>query len=372
MKAKMSKKHTPKILIEYTLKEFLKSLLIFTLIFLSLILMTSYVEEIIFFKEKEINQNFFLVTFVLTLIKIPNLIINISPIIFLFSGIFFYIKMLRSYEVTPFNFAGLSNNFIILVPATLSAFIGIILILVISPISAELSKYYEIAKQKYSNNENLLIISNTGLWLKEKNNNKEFIIRADGVKDDNFSNLKNVTIYVFDENKKSFYERIDAKTTKISDYKWTMIEVKKTNINKQEVLTSYQYESNINLNELKKIFINSSIFSIWDIGKKLKNIRERGYYGQELIIKFNKLLSLPFLLFSMICISTFFTLNLKTRFNNFVYIFFGIVVGIAVHFLSDLSIAIGKNGQIPLIVSIWIPTIIILILSIYSLIRNYE
>ena len=42
------------------------------------------------------------------------------------------------------NFAGLSNNFYNLGSATLSAFIGILLILVISPISAELSKYYEI------------------------------------------------------------------------------------------------------------------------------------------------------------------------------------------------------------------------------------
>ena len=50
---------------------------------------------------------------------------------------------------------------------------------------------------------------------------------------------------------------------------------KKTNINKRKILTSYQYEGNINLNELKKIFINSSIFLNMDIGKKLKNIRER-------------------------------------------------------------------------------------------------
>ena len=53
------KRYTPKILIKYLIKEFAFSLLIFTLIFSSLIILTTFVEELIFFKEKQINNNFF-------------------------------------------------------------------------------------------------------------------------------------------------------------------------------------------------------------------------------------------------------------------------------------------------------------------------
>ena len=372
MRQEKMKKYSPKTLIKYLIKEFSISLILITIIFLSLILLTSFVEEVIFFKEKDIDQNFLITTFLLTLIKIPSLLISISPFILLFSGIFFYIKMLKKNEVTPFNLAGLSNKFIILVPASLSFFIGLLLILIISPISAELSKYYEIIKQRYSNNENLLIISNTGLWLKEKKNNKSFIIRADRVKGDNFSNLSNITIYSFDNNYKNFIERIDAKSTIINNYKWKLQQAKKISEDSEKNLKIFFHESNINLEQLKKIFTNSSIFSIWSVNEQLKNIRERGYYGQELIISYNKLLSLPFLLFSMICISSLFTLNIRARLNNFIYIFFGIITGITIHFLSDLSIAMGKSGQLPLVFSIWVPIIIIMIFSIYSLIINNE
>ncbi len=366
------KKYTPKILISYLVKEFSLSLLIFTLIFLSLLLLTSFVEEIIFFKEKELTQSFFLTTFFLTLIRIPNLILNISPFIFLFSGIFFYLKLIRNNEIMPVNLSGLSNNFIILIPASLSFLIGLILILIISPISAELSKYYEIKKQKFSNNENLLIISNTGLWLKEKKDGEDYIIRADRIRGDDFSNLTNVTIYKFSEPENKFIERIDAKNISIKNKQWNLSSVKQTNINGVKEINYYNHQSGIDLDQLKKIFINSSIFSIWNSSQELKNIRERGYFGQELIISFNKLLALPFLLFAMVCISTFFTLNINIKFNNLIYIFFGIMTGITVHFMSDLSIAMGKSGQIPLIFSIWAPTILIMIMSIYSLLRNYD
>ena len=47
----MTKRYTPKTLINYLIKEFSLSLFIFFSIFLSLIILSSYIEEIIFFRE---------------------------------------------------------------------------------------------------------------------------------------------------------------------------------------------------------------------------------------------------------------------------------------------------------------------------------
>ena len=71
-----------------------------------------------------------------------------------------------------------------------------------------------------------------------------------------------------------------------------------------------------------------------------------GYFGEEIIIKFHKYLSLPFLLFAMIVLSTFFTIKMNFTFNNFIYAFLGILTGIIVYFFYDLSIAVGKNGKL--------------------------
>ena len=83
------KRYTPNLLIKYLIKEFSLSLIIFTIIFSSLIIFITYIDEILFFKDKEITDNFFIKTLILSLIKSPTLIINLSPFIFLFSGIFF-------------------------------------------------------------------------------------------------------------------------------------------------------------------------------------------------------------------------------------------------------------------------------------------
>lgn len=365
----MKKRYTPKKIIQYLIKEFSLSLTIFFFIFVSLIILSTYVEEIIFFREKVTSGNFFLKTFILSLIKTPTLIINISPFIFLFSGIFFFVKLLRSNEITPLSLSGFSKNFITIIPACFSFFCGLIIILILTPVSSELSKYYETVKQKYTNNDNLIIMSNTGLWLKEKNNNKIFIIRSDKISNQIFNELSNVTIYEFDDNY-NFKMRIDSKKVKITEKKWTIFNSREITQKGKSINSIKNFNTSIELNSLKNFFSNANTFSIWNIQDELGKIRERGYYGQDIIITLNKYLSLPFLLFSMIILATFFTIKIGYQFNNFIYAFFGILSGIVVYFLSDLSIAIGKSGKIPLILSVWVPVIIILLLSIYNLINQ--
>lgn len=367
----MKKRYTPKLLINYLIKEFSFSLLIFFGIFFSLILISTYIEEIIFFKEKEVTENFFIKIFILTLTKTPTILLNFSPFIFLFSGIFFFVKLLRNSEITPLSLSGFSNLFITIIPAFYSLILGILLVLILSPVSSELSRYYESIKQKYSNNDNLIIMSNTGIWVKEKKNNETYIIRANQIKDQNFTNLENITIYKFNKNN-NFSERIDGKKVNINNTEWVLNNVNKITNEENIKLSNYTYSSEINLDQLKNFFNNSNIFSIWNVLDELKQIRERGYFGQELIIMFNKYLSLPFLLFSMITLSTLFTLRTGLKFNNFIYIFLGILTGIVVHFLGDLSMALGKSGKIPLVLSVWAPVIIIMSLSMFSLLRENE
>ena len=78
------KRYTPNLLIKYLIKEFSFSLLIFTIMFSSLIILITYIDEILFFKDKGISDNFLLKTLILSLIKSPTLILNLSPFIFIF------------------------------------------------------------------------------------------------------------------------------------------------------------------------------------------------------------------------------------------------------------------------------------------------
>ena len=364
-------KNTPKLLTKYLIKEFSISLFIFFIIFLMLILLVNYIEEIVYFREKEITNNFLIRVFLITLSKLPTMLIQISPFVFLFSSIFFYVKLNKNNETTSLNLSGLSNKFIVLVPGIFSFFLGIMIILLVTPISSNLFKYYETIKKKYSENDNLAIMSDTGIWLLEKKNNANYIIRTDKVTDDNFSKFQNVTIYEFSK-RYQFNNRVDSKEVLVINNKWNFNAAKVTNKENEVLNKNFTYESKINLNKLQNFFKNSSIYSIWNILDERQIIRERGYIAQEITIMFHKYLSLPFLLFAMVFLSKIFTLNINYKFNNFIYIFLGIIVGVTVYFLNDLSIAIGKSGKIPIVLSVWLPIIIILALSFSSLLFKDE
>lgn len=365
------KKYTPKTLIKYITKEFSLCLLIFFSIFISLILLTTYVEELIYFKEKNLGKNFYLSVFILSLIKSPYLIIDFLPFIFLFSGVFFFVRFLKKNEVLPINLSGFSNNFLILIPSIYALIFGIIIILIADPASSKLLNIYEKKKQEYAKNNNLIIINNTGIWLKENLENHKYFIRADKIQNNNFSLLENITIYKIHENG-IFVERLDAKTAVILNKKWNLKKGKITQKNTFKKFEDYNYSSLIDLNKLKNYFSNAKTISLWNVKKELKILKSRGYYPQNIIINLNKNLSLPFVLFVMINISAIFTINLSYRLNNFFYAFLSILTGIGIYFLSDTSIAFGKTGRIPLALSVWLPVILMFLISIFNFMNNDE
>ena len=367
------KKYLPKTLIKYLSYEFTKCFLVVFAVFLSISLLTNFVEELIFFKDKQI-ENFLISLIILTTLKTINTLIESSIFIFLFSGIFFFVKFLKNNELNSIKLSGISNLLSILTPALLSFGMGIFIIFAITPISAEGIKFYEKYKRNYTQNDNLIVINDSGLWFMEKNEENYKIIRADKIVDNDFSKFYNSTIYTLDADF-NFLNRYDSKLVFINKKEWILENTKLLNGNDNAQVKEekdYTLNSSIDINELKNLFTNANTISFWEILNGIKKLNDRGYSGDELKIKFHKYLSLPIYLFSMIILATVFTINIKKNYNNFIYIFFGIVLGIVIYFLNDLSIALGISGKMPLVVSVWIPIFIIIVISIVNLLKINE
>jgi len=368
------KKYLPITLVKYLSYEFIKCLLTVFAVFLSISLLINFVEELVYFKEKQI-ENFLVNIIILTIVKSLNTLLESSIFIFLFGGIFFFVKFLKNNELNSIKLSGISNLFSILTPALLSLFIGIFIIFAITPISAEGIKFYEKYKRNYSQNDNLIVINESGLWFMEKTKDDYKIIRADKIVDNDFSKFYNSTIYSLDQNF-NFIKRYDSKLIFINKKEWILENTKVlSGIDNQKYIfeeKDYTLESSINIDELKNLFTNANTISFWEILNNIKKLNERGYSGDELKIKFHKYLSLPIYLFSMIILATVFTVNIKKSYSNFIYIFFGIILGIIIYFLNDLSIALGISGKMPLSLSVWIPIFLILVISILNLIKINE
>jgi lipopolysaccharide export system permease protein len=233
-------------------------------------------------------------------------------------------------------------------------------------------KEYENEKKKISGNQNLIIVNDNGIWIKEKENDEISIIKINSISNVNGKIfLKQVNVYINDKNGK-LLEVFNSKYAEIHKEHWLLKDLEYFNTIKNQKLKypEYKFNTKININELNNIFSNTDTFSVWNINNYIKTLRPRGYFGDELIIKLHKYISLPFLIFSIVIFSTIFTINSKKHFSNFAYIFFGIVSGVVLYFLLDLSIALGRSDRIPLAFSVWAPIILILTFCLFNLVNN--
>ena len=69
------------------------------------------------------------------------------------------------------------------------------------------------------------------------------------------------------------------------------------------------------------------------------------------------MLVLPFFLFLMTAIASILTMHTLKRSENLKFIVVGLATCVLVYYLKDLSLALGKTGRIPMILSIWTPII---------------
>jgi lipopolysaccharide export system permease protein len=351
----------------YIIKEYIKSLFVVIAVMLSIILLINLLDEFNFFKSKKDLKFIFFLIF--TILKIPNVLINLFPFIVLFSGIVFYLKIYNHNEVISLRTMGYSNIQIILIPALTSFVVGYLIIFLIVPFSSSMLKYYEELRSDYNDTKNLVFVNETGIWILDKNEKEKNIIRIEKISKD-FSTINQVTIYNYDISN-NFIKRIDASDGIINEKNWQLnkvyiISTNKKN-NKENYLNSYNYISNININELKNVYKNTETTSLLDINKEMLILEDKGYSTIDLRIRYQKLISFPIYLLAMSILSGLMIINLGKTSNYLKYGSYGVIISIIIYFLNDLSITIAKSGIISVDFSVWIPIFLIVLINLIGI-----
>jgi lipopolysaccharide export system permease protein len=351
----------------YIINEYIKSLLVVIAVMLSIILLINLLDEFNFFKSKKDLKFIFFIIF--TILKVPNVLINLFPFIVLFGGIVFYLKIYNHNEVISLRVMGYSNIQIILIPALTSFVIGYIIVFLIVPFSSSMLKYYEDLRSEYNETKNLVFVNETGIWVLDKNEKEKNIIRIEKINKD-FSSVNQITIYNYDISN-NFIKRIDADEGNIKDKNWQLNKVhiisgnKKSN--KENYLNNYNYTSNININELKNIYKNTETTSLLDINKEMQTLEDKGYSTIDLRIRYQKLISFPIYLLAMSILSGLMIINLGKTSNYLKYGSYGVIISIIIYFLNDLSITIAKSGIISVDFSVWIPIFLIILINLVGI-----
>jgi lipopolysaccharide export system permease protein len=351
----------------YIINEYMKSLFVVIAVMLSIILLINLLDEFNFFKSKKDLKFIFFLIF--TVLKIPNVLINLFPFIVLFAGIVFYLKIYNHNEVISLRVMGYSNIQIILIPALTSFVIGYVIVFLIVPFSSSMLRYYEDLRSEYNETKNLVFVNETGIWILDKNEKEKNIIRIEKINKD-FSVVSQITIYNYDASN-NFIRRIDATEGTIKDKNWLLNKVNIISINKKNnkdnYLNNYNYTSNVNISELKNVYKNTETTSLLDINKEMLILEDKGYSTVDLRIRYQKLISFPIYLLAMSILSGLMIINLGKTSNYLKYGSYGVIISIIIYFLNDLSITIAKSGIISVDFSVWIPIFLIILINLVGI-----
>ena len=84
------------------------------------------------------------------------------------------------------------------------------------------------------------------------------------------------------------------------------------------------------------------------------------------------MLSLPFFLFLMTALASILTMNTLKKSDNIRFIIIGLIMSVGIFYLKDLSLALGQTDKMPIILSIWVPIIVLSFLIFIGVLQINE
>ena len=351
----------------YLILLFAKKILNTFLIFFTLIFILNLFEEINFFKDLQTN---FFFPIILSGLNAPATLFEIFPFIFLIGTQFFFLDIIDKNELEILKINGLSNIRILKTLFITSLLFGFILITIFYAISAKLQFIYFDIKNSYSNDDKYLaVVKESGLWIKDEIDNKIYIINADEISN---NSLFNVSIHEFDNNFQLVH-MINSEEIDISSYEWILSKPILFKDNKTTQLNEkYFIKTHFDIKKINSLFDNLSSLNIFQLLKLRNDYRSLGNSTREVDIHLHKLYSLPLFISIMTILSSIIMFNNKRNTSIIFHLLSGILFSVIIYYLSYLSYLMGENGKIPIIVSTYLPFMILILISLIGIVRLNE
>ncbi|MDC3151791.1 LptF/LptG family permease [Candidatus Pelagibacter sp.] len=351
----------------YISKQFLSTFVKTVFIFFTLAFILNIFEEINFFKDLDVSIG---LPIFLTFLNIPSILFEIFPFIFLITTQFFFIKLIEQNENISFKNFGLSNSKIIGLLAVLSFFIGLLIVTIFYNLSSNLKHSYLNIKNSYAkDNKYLAVITENGIWIKDGRDGITSIINAKDLKG---SILNNVDIVQFDEDF-NFIQNISAEKINIENKIWKSKTVFLNNeLESNQRVNDFQLSTNVNFQDINSLFSNLTSLSFFELNDLKNKYNDINYSSIEVDSAIQKIFSFPFYLMLMTVLSSSIMMNIRQNRTKIFHLIFGILISVIIYYLSFFFEELGKNEQVPVVVSIWVPLLMISIVSMINLVRINE
>lgn len=333
----------------FIIKNYFKNIIFVTLLMFSLSIIINMLTEFEFFNE--INVPTFYPIY-LSFLNSPDLIFEMFPFIFLISTQLFFINLYSNNQIEIFKYSGLKNSSIIKIVCLLSFILGLFIIFCFYFLSSNFKNLYLESKLKYTaDGKYLAVITNNGLWIKDKILSDTYIISASKI-DDNY--LIDTLISQFDKDY-NIVRNIKSEKININNFEWQIYNPEIFENGEKKKLELLKKNFNYNYERIQNLFSNLSSLSIDELFDLKRNYTELNYSTTEVEVQINKLLSYPFYLTMITLLSSIIMFKIKNYTSITFKIIIGLFLSVIIYYTFNFFNVMGSTEKLPVIVAVWVP-----------------
>ena len=342
-----------KVYIKFFFTIFLKSFFYVMLVMASLAFILNLLSELDFFKNLDVETSFPLS---LSLLNTPDLIFEMFPFIFLVTTQLFFIKLFDNQEIEILKYSGFKNSRILIILSTFSFIFGLSIIMLFYNLSSNLKNIYLELKSSYaSDGKYLAVITKNGLWIKDKIDNRVYIVNSRKV-DQHY--LVDTFITEFDQN---FNVRRNIKSEKIdiTNNLWIIQNAKIYNKNEYKISPILKINTNFNYQRIQKLYSNLSSLNLIQLYELKENYKKLNYSVTDVNLQILKIFSLPLFLLLITIFSSIIMLKVKSVESNTFKISLGIFFSVIIYYINNFFHVLGSTEKISLTMSIFVPLVVL-------------
>lgn len=303
--------------------------------------------------------------------QLPALLERALPFSVLFGALWSYIRLGRNHELVVVRASGVSVWQFLVPGIALALLAGIIVVTTYNPISASFTARFEQLEAKYlRGGDSLLAVSPSGLWLRQSDARGQSVIHALRTSNQGME-LQDVIFFLYEGSDK-FVGRIDAEQAILRDGYWEISNATRTAPNMPpHFVASEQLATTLTRERIQDSFASPETLSFWDLPEFIDVLEAAGFSAVRHRLHWHSLLAMPLLLCAMILIAATFAFRASTRSGIAMTVLGTLTTGFILYFLTDLALALGRAGSLPVLLSAWTPAGISILLGV-SLMLHLE
>jgi lipopolysaccharide export system permease protein len=323
-------------------------------------------------KLGEYNPKIYLI-FLISAMKLPNIIIDLSPFLILFASLFTIRTLVIKKEVDIFKACGLSIWQFIRPFLVVISLYSLIIIFGITTLASICNKQIDVIENQITNKDsNTLYINDNILWIVDRINkyNKNIIMAKNFNSTNNIWYLEDVKVLQIKNN--VLLNIYQSQNAQINSNILTLNNVLVKG--KEDRFIEYKDNIDITINSkstnISNIMADPNQISMFQYPIFLYNFKKLGLDSSSYENYFYNILTLPILLLSMLFVSIYFSIYDSRRGKNLTIITSTIVFGFIIYFSINFIVALASSSHIPNYLSIIFAKLTITLITLYFVIKK--